>query len=190
MTKVGDVLNLPQGSAPDAADGHVVIYADSSAAHVVLPSGEIAVLSQSFPHHAMLFIDDGDYISGTGTNALSLQYPATQPYQIWAFQTATPNVGDRVVWKALLASGTYTVRVIGFSDASYGITGIQINGVTVASFDWYSASAVSPDVKESTTVTIPDSGLKEITMRITGKNALSSSFFFTVTAIMFIRTGA
>lgn len=190
MVTVADVINLPNAIAtPDAEDGRVTVYAESGKVLTLLPDG-VVTTEQMFPCHASLFIDEAVFTPGLGIGGITLIAEPTIPYQLWGFQSATASVGDRLTWRPLLKAGTYRLRTFGQSQSINGITATQVNGVTVASIDWYNAVAFAPDVREHTGITIPNDGVQEITFRVTGKNASASNFFFVFSAILMTRTGA
>lgn len=187
MSKVGDVINLQPISEPDAVAGHIVVFADGTVFSSKTPDRRVAVSEQLFPCHASLFADEAECMGGSSVITLTT---TIVPYQLLVYQDGTPTVGDRLIWKPMLQAGTYRLRTIGQSLPSAGQSAIQINGVTVATSDWYSAVSITPDVREHVGVSVPTSGVQEITFRITGKHASSSNFYFVLACILMTRTGA
>lgn len=191
MTKVGNIINVPiVGTPPEPASGHVTVYAEGGVFKSILADGRVANSEQMLPCHASLFADEAEFVPGLGVGGLTVQANSSVPFQLWAFQSSTPSVGDKLVWKPLLQAGTYRLRTFATSASAYGITQTRINGVTVATDDWYASPSVTPDVREHTGIVVPSNGIHDVELYVSGKNASSSNFFFVFTAFFLTRTGA
>lgn len=104
------------------------------------------------------------------------------------FQNTSNTDGDGLNFKVYLAKGTYTLKLLGVTSDSYGIIDIDIDGTEVATDDWYSSSMVSDIVKTHTDITISESGIKTVTLRVDGKNASSSGYYTKVLFITLYKT--
>lgn len=97
--------------------------------------------------------------------------------------------GDYFTTKCYLAAGTYTLDAFGYKANSYGITDFQIDGVEVASFDWYFNGALTKNVqKTQTSITVSTGGLKTIKCLVDGKNGASGGYTVHILCFIFKRT--
>lgn len=94
---------------------------------------------------------------------------------------------DNLSYKVYLAKGTYTLRVMSCLTLSAGITDFDIDGVEVASWDWYGATTYNY-VNSQTGIVIATSGLKTLKMRLDGKNGSSEAYGTNISLISLWRT--
>lgn len=107
--------------------------------------------------------------TGQGTWALSRSYGLQY---LNNFGSAAD--GDNISFKASLKAGTYQVSIFANKDAGYGIVKVQVDGVTVLTFDTYSAAPDSGGDNEEW-VNSSD-GDKTITIKVDGKNGASAGY--------------
>ncbi len=103
------------------------------------------------------------------TNSLTLTH-----YQ-WS--NSTSSNGDTVLYKTWLSTGTYSLNVLGQKANDAGILDIDIDGSEIASIDYYASAAVYNYVFSTATILIATADLKEIKLRVDGKNAKSSDYY-------------
>jgi hypothetical protein len=96
--------------------------------------------------------------------------------------------GDSINYKVSLDKGTYTLKLLVVTSNSRGIIDIDIDGNEVASFDCYSASGGNNISKVQTGIVVSASGMKELKIRIDGKNASSTAHYATIQSISLWRT--
>lgn len=119
----------------------------------------------------------------------------------WSIQSNKPNClfngylwnpssgdGDSVNYKVSLDKGTYTLKLLVVTGPSRGIVDIDIDGNEVASFDLYHATGGSNLSKIQTGIVISNSGIKELKIRIDGKNVASTTYYLTIQSISLWRT--
>lgn len=93
----------------------------------------------------------------------------------WLANSSNAN-GDNVSYKAYMAAGTYTLKVVAVTSPEQGIVDYKIDGVEVASFDWYSAGTIRNVIKTQGFV-IAEAGVKTIQVIINGKNGSSIGYY-------------
>jgi hypothetical protein len=101
---------------------------------------------------------------------------------------STHNDLDQISWKAFLAAGTYTLRVVYGKAGNQGIADFYIDDVEVGSVDMYAASASLNNIYTVTGITVSTSGLKTIKAKVEGKNISSGDHYIKITSITFWRT--
>lgn len=101
---------------------------------------------------------------------------------------ADADLGDSVSWYIEMAAGTWSIKAICFTDATSGIYSVKIDGTTVGSFDFYSASGTFNVAMTITGVSVPSSGVKTLTLEATGKNASSADYCFRLAQISGVKT--
>jgi len=104
------------------------------------------------------------------------------------FRQNPAAINDQIDWDIALKAGQYTVYVLGITNTSRGIQTLLINGGTLTTFDWYSASQVLNVIKSySFTVTVD--GVYSFSSKMAGKHASSTGYVMTMSYISFVRTG-
>jgi len=96
--------------------------------------------------------------------------------------------GDNLSYKAFLAQGTYTLGVLYTTHDSFGIGKVDIDGVEVASFDFYAAVPVLNNLGTQAGIIVAASGLKTIRVRVDGKNPASTGFRIDYSSLTLWRT--
>lgn len=161
-----DTLKLPNGTL--AIVGSVATYT---------PAGGGGTSAQA----AVMWHDNAKIVSG---NALTIVQDGSQQYNVWSYQ-ATPANGDIFEHYFELASGTYTMEVLGLSANSRGKIDWTIDGAAaVSGQDWYSGG-LTYNVRKTASVTIATSGGHTLRGTINGKNAGSSDYQMLITRIAF-----
>ncbi len=101
---------------------------------------------------------------------------------------APTNDGNNLTYKVYLAAGTYTLRVLGTVTALSAIMDFDIDDVEIASFDWYAGASARNQVRSQTGIVVATSGLKDLKLRVDGKNVLSGGLIVYLTSISLWRT--
>jgi hypothetical protein len=122
---------------------------------------------------------------GQGTWAIGIS--TAQALCYFFYNGSNANL-DNFTVKAYLAAGTYTLRLLVFTQNTSAILDIDINGVEVASFDLYSAGVVYNVIKTQTAIVVAASGLKTLTFRIHGRNGASTGWCAFITTATLWRT--
>lgn len=169
--------NLPNGSIYFETDTAILKQVQAGAWATInsQDAGEGHVLLHGFNYNA---IDAGTWAFDFAAACWGYQF----------FQNSSTNNLDAVSFKAYLAIGTYTIRLLTrkFSDA--GIMKIKIDGVTVLTGDCYAAVTAYNQAFTQTGVTIATSGIKTIQVICDGKNGASADYSIMIEEIAFWRT--
>lgn len=124
----------------------------------------------SFPENVTLWCDEGTTLAGTFVVGVdnNLRYQAY-------IGNSPSNNGDSFSLPFYLKAGTYTLRVLGITYNSYGITDIAVDGGSPLTVDWY-ASGLLYNVVKSGSITVLTDGQHTLTVTVNGKNGSSSDF--------------
>lgn len=111
-----------------------------------------------------------------------------QLHNMIVYQT-TPANGNTFSFSLPLQAGTYSIVVLGYTDANRGILDIYADGVEVGSKDWFAAAPGAQNVYHVITpVTLTGNILHTFDGVIHGKNALSSGYAYVLTTFAVYQT--
>lgn len=151
---------------------------------------ETAVVDIEYPHDIFLVAYSCRVITGA---AISITITAAQAFNMQSFQNPGAN-GDILQFTAPLASGSYTLNLLGSKDTNRGTAKIQVRHQDTPTFtdiitglDTYNASALYNQTLTGT-FTIATEGLHIFRIVITGKHASSSGYYYVITSIQITRT--
>lgn len=148
----------------------VTIYGSANA-HISVHQVDISAVVP-LPRRATMWHDEATITVG---NALSPEQNDSPLYNFYALQRTSAN-GDTFTNSFFLASGTYTLSVLGQTASGNGTIDLYIDDVLVASgFDWYSGSTVW-NVKKTATVTVIGDGYHVFKGVTNGHNGGSSGY--------------
>lgn len=168
-----DVTNDKAYTCLDASVG-AAVWTETTQAGGDSGEGHITIL----PH---------DYNAvGAGTWRYGGEQTGAWGQNLWGQASAAD--GQNLTYEAFFAAGTYTCRMLGRTQTNLGISDIDVGGVEVASFDWYSGSAIDNVEKTQTGITIATAGIKDVLIQLDGKHGSSSNFFLLYQSISFWRT--
>jgi len=119
----------------------------------------------------------GTWTYGNGAGALQQQ-----------FYNATSADADECYWYVLLSQGTYTFQKVGMKDTNLGITKWYLDAVLIATFDLYAAASTQWSISEQTGIVVTSGKLFKLTVKIDGKNALSTNYKDFINGFQFIKT--
>lgn len=161
------------------SDGYILSSTTSGVRSWVAPGGG----GDPGEGHIVLFPYNASGTTGTWTHQ-----PADYgQYQSYTYRNS-PAQSESVSWKAYLAAGTYTARLIGKSDSDFGIGHLFIDATDVGGFDQYSSGAASNVVLDITNITVSQSGLKTIKVSVDTKNESSTGYRLFITMLALWRT--
>jgi len=165
-TKSGGVLVLPAPPATVFTGG-------------CKSNGNFTGDQMSYPVTATMWPDEATVIAGTASiNIVSTVLPYTEYTEF-----PSPGIGDWLSWKFFLAAGSYTLYVIGITGSPYGQVQVLIDSVIQSGvLDWY-ANPGSVNVILSLGITVSTSGVHQLDLKVSGKNASSSNYYFLPTKI-------
>lgn len=108
-------------------------------------------------------------------------FTATAPY------CASSADGHYMEWTGqTFDAGTYTISVFGQTNTDRAITKVQIDGLTVATLDWYSgSSAIGPLTQASVAIS---AGPHTIKLLVDGRHASASGWVTRIWSLSFIKT--
>lgn len=105
-----------------------------------------------------------------------------------AIRSAT-SMSASVSFDAVMKAGTWAVDVLYATGTDGGIVTVTLDGATLGTVDMYAASAAAAK-QTFTGVAVGSTGLKRITLTITGANASSSANVARLSGLSVTRTGA
>lgn len=189
-TKISSIQLAEQGAAPGTpASGYGQLYAkddgklyfkDDGGNEYDLTGGGSTPI---YPQSVILLGDQFKIVAGGGT--INHAVNTAQRYNYYTGCSTNTN-GDAIETAAVLKVGTYDVVVLGVTAGTRGILDWSCDGVNfITGQDWYSAAATYNVVKTGTLV-ISASGRHLIRATVNGKNASSSNYVLSVTAIILI----
>ncbi len=104
------------------------------------------------------------------------------------FRNVPANDLDNFTILAYLAAGTYTLRVLYTGAGSYGIVDIDVDGVQVGSYDGFNPPVTYNNVLNITGIVVATPGIKDIRVRVHGKNPASLGYNVRIIQLVFWRT--
>lgn len=132
-------------------------------------------------------IDIDPYGEPTGQTNWSTIAVAVASIKNGAKQSAgTQN--DEIYWDVLLAAGTWNITVGYRKAASRGIFSVQLDGVEISTIDSYAAVTTENQVTTLTGVVVASPGIKRLKLKMTDKNASSSSYIGSIFSLGMRRT--
>lgn len=177
------------GAKPTAADlpnGSMYFDTTLNSLDQVQAGAWVAIVLPSDIGEGHITILPINYASiGQGTWVLAIE---DVKYLQGVFYNTSNTNGDNISYKAYLAAGTYSLRLLLMTNANGGIIDVDIDGGEVASFDSYSGSAAQNVFFNATGITVAVSGLKTLRFRVDGKNASGTDYYAWLTAIALWRT--
>lgn len=102
------------------------------------------------------------------------------------FSSGTQN--DEINFDISLAAGTWTFELIYLKGTSRGICSVQIDGVEQGTIDMYNSSTTYNNRAQITGISIATSGKVTLKLKMTSKNASSSSYGGTINHLQLKRT--
>jgi hypothetical protein len=123
---------------------------------------------------------------GAGTWVLTIDAQAYQSAYFNNFAAAAN--GDNCTFYVSLGAGTYAIKALVLTGNNRGVLDIDIGGTEVASFDTYAAVAMYNVEKSQTGINIATSGIKELRLRVDGRNVASSGYLMSLIALTIYRT--
>ncbi len=100
----------------------------------------------------------------------------------------TPPVdGDELNFKVFLSAGTYTFKLVGVRDTNKGILELTFDGIPKGTIDLYGTFSWNYQAT-ITGATVSTSGVKDVNLRLNGKNASSSNYSTHLTSLALWRT--
>lgn len=119
------------------------------------------------------------------TEVMVMAVVATTPHNV-VWNQLVPNDGDEWYWYAPMEQGSYKISVLGISAADRGVADFYVNGVEIASKDWYAAPAVH-DEEWTFNWNPTQTRLHEFKIVVDGKNGLSTNFHLVLSSIVIYR---
>ena len=118
-----------------------------------------------------------------GTAGWSLTFDTTQTFSYYRFIT-TPADGDAFENYFCLRGGSYTLTVLGVTDAANGKLDWYIdNTLAVSGQDWYGGTV--RNIYKTASVTVPGGGFHTLKGVINGKNSSSTNYWSLLTYYKF-----
>lgn len=142
--------------------------------------------SQSYPYKDTCWMDENKILTG---NAQTSEFNASQQYATMSYR-ASPADGDSFSQNIFLATGTYTLGVLGVTNSLYGKVDWYLGATKIADGqDWYSADQVYNITKTQASINVATAGIYELKAVVNGKNGSSSNYYLVLTKFWMTRTG-
>lgn len=123
--------------------------------------------------------------SFSNVNWNSINFTTTYAKEFALESTGAQNA--EVTWRVLLQAGTWKFTLMHSKAGNRGIYSVQIDGVEGGTIDGFAAAAANA-LDTITGISVANSGLKTLKLKMATKNASSSSFFGVIIGILMIRT--
>lgn len=121
-----------------------------------------------------------------GNGLLTYVGTSTHSYVVLAYQYVSAN-GDTFTQSFVLASGTYTFRVVGRIGPDHGRIDWYIDDVKVISLqDWYNATYVYDTIKSVGSIAVSGNGRHVLKGTINGKHASATAYGMLLTKMSLI----
>lgn len=104
------------------------------------------------------------------------------------FLNSPEAINDEITYKVILAAGTYKFTYFGVTNTDQGVITVTLGGVTAGTIDLYTGTVARNITKTLTGIVIPTTGAQTLDIKVTSKNASSSSYVVRITAMNLTRT--
>jgi len=104
------------------------------------------------------------------------------------FYNTTGAQNDKIILKAFLAEGTYSMRIVYIKAANVGYQEIDVGGTNWLSQDGYNGAAQYNQIATVTGKTVTTSGVKDIEIYSSQKNGSASAYGIRILEIGIWRT--
>lgn len=119
-------------------------------------------------------------------NAISVVNQPSQNYGTYSVQSTAAD-GDTFTQSFLLAAGTYTLKVLGYTDNNRGKIDWYIDDtIVVSGQDWYSANGTLNVFKQDGSISVVGNGRHVLKGVVNGKNGSSSGYYICLTNVVLI----
>lgn len=169
-TTAGDVNVIPL-SSPDQGSH---IYGSTGAAPAVDPIGTLKT--------SVLFLG---YTSASGTWVVN---PNTSCLFNGMLTNSSQASGDSVSVPIVLSAGTWTIEALLHKGTVAGIVTVELDGVTLGTWDGYNSVNAFNFVVSFTGVVVSTSGTHTLTLTSTTKNASATAYAIKASQVAFQRT--
>ncbi len=120
-----------------------------------------------------------------GTWIIAVNTSQCMNYQ---FYNSSGGDGDGLTHKVFLTAGTYTFGYLGSRSTNRGILDLTIDGSSAGTIDTYDAGGGYNYEDTITGISVATSGVKDVVIKVNGKNASSSGYVLVVTSSALWRT--
>lgn len=161
---IDDITGLPEALAS---------LADSSHAHSIDDIADFPLIPTLwYPEKFTHWHSDSVVVNG---GAITNTINTSQPFNSISSQNSATQF-DSFKFRAFLAKGTYSLKILGTSNTNDGILSLTLNGQLLPdAFDWYGGRAVSNIVKSST-ISFEKDGWQEFVFSVNSKNPASTGY--------------
>ena len=104
------------------------------------------------------------------------------------FYNSTGADGDEINFRAVLAAGTYSLAIICKVGGGHGIAAIDVDADQVANLDMYNAGILFNVRLSAVGIVIATTGIKDIAIRVNGKNPAASGYSAGIASLALWRT--
>ncbi len=150
-----------------------------------IPPDLLASSTQAGEGHITLMPYSHDSIL-QGTWGISVTL--SQTHYIYRYRNSTHDDLDGLRFKVYLDAGTYSWKIIHTAFTDRGILELLIDGISKATIDLYNSVVDYDVIKNVSGIFVSSAGLRNVDIRINGKNASSSNHYAFVTTMVLYRT--
>ena len=147
----------------------------------VLWAGDLYEGMVSYPTFCSLFADEA---LPSGSGYITYQVDPNQPYAFYSWYTA-PALGDSFTWPFFLAGGNYNMYLLNVSGNNRGQVEVYIDGVLQGGFIDMYTGGIGYGSYLALNVNVAGDGQHTLEIKVSGKNAASSDYFFLCTKVTF-----
>ncbi len=133
----------------------------------------------------MVYISSWMNSASVGTWQITMNVQVMRNAHIYNTSDAS---GDSLTYRAFILAGTYTWEILYHGSTDRGIVELSIDDVVAGSVDMYE-SAFSPNLIATVSgITVVESGMKNITIRVADQNPSSTSYIASHGEMVLYRT--
>jgi hypothetical protein len=160
--------------------------ADANLSATTIPTVNTTGSRPIFPRAAEVFADAMIYPTVSPASNDVINFDALQMYGYTRYiNAAATAIGQIYFASVYLEAGSYTLYVLGATNAPCGISSVYLDGVLQNTIDWYSAGVVR-NVTKSISVTVPTSGYHLVEFAMLSRHASATAYQLPLTKIRFL----
>lgn len=95
---------------------------------------------------------------------------------------------DEIYVYVMLSQGTYTLQETGYNSNTDGIIKFYLDSTLIATHDHYAGAGTFIGIKETTSIVVSAGKLFKFSIKVDGKNALSTDYYCRISEAFFIKT--
>lgn len=160
-------------------------FGEYIAGEIRVPASRVSGLGNLLPW----LIDIDPFPTATNTNWDSIDSAGGTygNHYKGSVKNSTGAQNAEISFPVVLAAGTWTFELLHWRDTNRGIYSVRIDGIEKGTIDGYAAASAANVRSTVTGIVVPATTKYTLAMRMATKNASSSSYFGSITAIQLRR---